>query len=171
MIKNKFVHELDLNLDLEELTNVAINSEIITGRPSHHRLVADNDYLSKLKNEFPFLSPVFNIYKFKQGVGLPVHVDSERMCALNIPICNADHADTVFYEQDDNGTIEVNSGPFIQPVKGNLKEAFRFKLSRPTLVNTKIPHSVLNDGTDTRIIISWSILKPMTFEECILCLQ
>jgi hypothetical protein len=93
------------------------------------------------------------------------------MCALNIPICNADHADTVFYEQDDNGTIEVNSGPFIQPVKGNLKEAFRFKLSRPTLVNTKIPHSVLNDGTDTRIIISWSILKPMTFEECILCLQ
>jgi hypothetical protein len=167
MIQNNFIHEFDLNLDIEQLTKIALNAESVTGRPSHHRLVTDNPYTMYLKNKYPFLSPVFNVYNFIPGRVLPIHTDADRLCAMNIPICYTEDSFTMFYSKDPNAQLEYDEQRIINYVKSRVEEVFRFTLTRPTLINTTYPHSVVNNGTDTRVIISWSVLRPMTFEECV----
>lgn len=171
-MQNQFICENILNLDIQYLKSMIDNDEQSIGPHKHHRAVKDDPYLTELKNQFPFLSPIFNVYKFSPGRGLPVHIDGARFCAINIPIYNTENASTIFYDIDDNNTqLEYDEQRILHYVKGTVTEVFRFTLTQPTLINNTKPHSVTNNGTDTRIIISWSILKPMTFEESIVCLQ
>jgi hypothetical protein len=172
MEKNNFICELDLKLDINYLKEMVLEKQDANFKLApHHRLVKNDSYLTKIKNQFPFLSPIFNVYKFPSGKGLPVHIDGDRFCSINIPIYNTENSNTIFYDMDNNSRLEYDEQRILHYVKGSATEAFRFTLTRPTLINNTKPHSVMNNSLDTRIIISWSILKPMTFEECILCLQ
>lgn len=166
-MRNQFIFENILNLDIQYLKSMIDKDERHVGLHKHHRAVKDDPYLTELKNQFPFLSPIFNVYKFSSGNGLPVHIDGARFCAINIPIYNTENSSTVFYDIDDKARLEYDEQRILHYVKGPVTEAFRFTLTQPTLINNTKPHSVTNTGTDTRIIISWSILKPMTFDQCV----
>jgi hypothetical protein len=170
MIRNDIIYEFDIDLDIDQLRDLALNTESIPGMPHHHRLAQDNDYTISIKNKYPFLSPLFNVYKFVPGRVLPIHVDADRFCAINIPISHTQDSVTMFYSKDTNAQLEYDAQRIINYVKSPVDEVFRFTLSRPTLINTTYPHSVINNGTDTRVIISWSVLRPMTFQECVTCL-
>jgi hypothetical protein len=166
MIRNDFIHETDLQLNIEYLKQlVDRREEKISGLLDYHRLVKNDPYLSSLKERFSFLSPVFNVYKFEPGKVLDVHVDADRFCTLNIPISNTVDSTTVFYELPEKSNLEYNEKRILYTVKSPVKESFRFTLTKPTLVNTSFPHSVTHYGKETRIIISWSVLKPMTFAD------
>jgi len=170
MIHNDVIYELDIDLDIKQLTDLALNTEPIAGFSHHHRLAENNSYASSIKDKYPFLSPVFNVYKFPPGKSLPIHIDADRFCAINIPICHTEDSTTFFYNKDANALLEYDQQRIVNNVKSPVNEFFSFTLTHPTLINTTYPHSVINSGPNTRIIISWSILKPMTFEECSLCL-
>ena len=170
MIRNSVIYEFDIDLDINQLTEVAVSSDSIAGLPQHHRLVKNNSYTTEIKNKYPFLSPVFNVYKFIPGRVLPIHIDAERLCSINIPICHTEDSTTIFYNKDNNALLEYDPQRMVNYVKNPVDELCRFTLIRPTLINTTYPHSVINSGEHTRIIISWSVLKPMTFEECVQCL-
>lgn len=171
MLQNQFIYETILDLDIQYLRNMVEREDQSAGPHKHHRLVKNDPYLTEIKNQFPFLSPVFNVYKFPSGKGLPAHIDGDRFCAINIPIYNTENTSTVFYDMDETAQLEYDEHRILHYVKGSITEAFRFTLTRPTLINNTKPHGVINTSSDTRIIISWSVLKPMTFEECVQCLQ
>jgi hypothetical protein len=50
-------------------------------------------------------------------------------------------------------------------VSGEIKEVYRFALTRPALIRNDVAHDVKRyNATDTRIIASWGVGG--TFEEC-----
>lgn len=165
MIQNNYIHELDLDLDIDYLKKLVDRDKPLDGTFKHHRIVANDSYLTEVKNKFPFLSPIFNIYKFEPGKIVKTHIDGDRFCAINIPIYNTEESYTVFYNKDDNLELEYDEQRILHYVKGCPTEAFRFTITKPTLINTTVPHGVVNFGKNTRIIMSWSVLKPLTFEK------
>jgi hypothetical protein len=171
LIKNNFICELDLDLDMDYLSKIAMTSQQNDNSPAHHRFVKDDIYLTQIKNKYPFLSDVFNVYTHAAGYSVPIHIDASRLCAINIPICNTEDSSTIFYEKDDTAILEYESRRILNLVKSPTKECFRFTLLKPTLINTTYPHSVINNGSNTRIIISWSILKSMSFQECLMSMS
>lgn len=163
---NKFIYETDLSLDMDKLRKLVDEDEHQQMAYAHHRLVANNEYLSSIKNQLPFLSPVYNIYRFESGRVVRTHIDGDRYCTLNIPVYNTENSHTIFYENSDSYETEYDEKRILYYIKNPPEESFRFTLTKPTLVNTTYPHGVLNEGDKTRVIISWSILKPMKFEDC-----
>jgi hypothetical protein len=155
--------ELDL-ARLKQITLANLNTRV-PGLASHQRLVSSDEYLLSLNNKFPFLSNLYNIYEAPQRYVTPVHVDSARFCALNIPIINTENSYTVFYKPSDELVSTKITHRAYHLVNSNVTEVFRFTLTSPTLINTKIPHGVLDSGDETRIIISWSISDQYSYEE------
>jgi hypothetical protein len=168
---NDFIYEVDIDLDINYLTNIALTGNKIKDLATHHRLVADDPYLLNIKNKFPFLSDIFNVYVHPPGYSVPIHIDAQRFCAINIPIQNTKNSNTIFYKKDNNLDIEYESRRIINLVKSPTEECFKFTLTKPTLINTTYPHSVINNSDKTRVIISWSVLKPMTFQDCLVSMS
>jgi hypothetical protein len=166
LIKNNFIHELNLNIHNDHLKQLLSDDRVFDETHPHHRLVKNVDFLSKIKDHYPFLSPIFNIYKFESGQTVRTHIDAGRYCTINIPICNTKDSFTIFYEKEESAELEYDTRRILNYVNSPVKELFRFTLCRPTLMNTTYPHSVINYGKETRMILSWSILKPITFDEC-----
>jgi hypothetical protein len=158
---------VNLDLDMDILTDIAISSRPLKDLAAHHRLVKDFPYMTQLKNKYPFLSTVFNVYKHPSGYSVPIHIDADRFCAINIPICNTEHSETIFYVMNNDVEVKYDSKRILNQINSGVTECFRFTLLKPTIIDTTKPHSVVNYGSETRIIISWSVLKPMTFQECL----
>jgi len=165
VIRNNFICELDITISNKILKDVIDTDQLVNGMFKHQRLVENNKHLANIRNQYSFLSPVYNLYKFEPEQIVPIHIDAGRFCAINIPICNTENSDTIFYEKNENAELEYDEKRILHYVKSPVKESFRFTLTRPTLIDTSFPHSVVNYGKETRIILSWSISKPLTFEE------
>ena len=155
-----------IDLDYDYLRNLVYTSKPIEGRPNHHRLVEDDEYMTMVRNKYSFLSPIYNVYRMKGG--LPVHVDAARQCTLNIPLVNTENSTTIVYEPVASETIrDAMTVIHIITDRTNLVETLRFSLDRPTLFNTTVPHEVVQQGNDERISISWSISSEYSFEEAV----
>lgn len=168
MIYNQHIKELNLNFDLGLLQQSVLLSKPIPGSPPHHRSVADNKFLSSIRNKFPFFSPVYNLLRLPENQEIPVHVDADRFCALNIPILNTSNSYTIFYNWVPPIITEYDEKRIMHRVKSNIEECFRFTLLRPTLINngdSNHPHGVVHFGPGERVIISWSLLKSMNFNQ------
>ena len=167
MIDNEYAFTPLIELDLARLKQITLANlnTRVPGLASHQRLVSSDEYLFSLNNKFPFLSNLYNIYETPQRYVTPVHVDSARFCALNIPIINTENSYTVFYKPSDELVSTKITHRAYHLVNSNVTEVFRFTLTSPTLINTKIPHGVLDSGDETRIIISWSISDQYSYEE------
>jgi hypothetical protein len=109
---------------------------------------------------------VWNFYDFEPNRTLNCHIDSERSCALNIPLKGTSQSSTMFYNLPIDPALEYDHTRKLNWVNNYNKDdkVFEFTLERPTLINNSIPHSVKN-GPSRRIIISWSITKDINFEE------
>jgi hypothetical protein len=162
MINNEYVYELDLDLDIDYL-KTKIHSTLENGE--FQQLIEDDAYFNNLKSLYPFLSSKFNIYCSLPRSSIPLHVDANRNCALNIPLENTKRSFTVFYKFIESPVLEYNSKFIFNNVKSKVEETFRFTLTKPTLINNAVPHNVINYSSNQRIILSWSILPEYTFDK------
>jgi hypothetical protein len=170
MIRNQFVYELNIDLDMEYITNMVMNKqkETVDGRAVHHRLVKDDPYMLSILKQYPLLSPVYNIYPLPAHIGIPLHIDTDRSCALNIPIKGTEDTHTIFYDGE-NINLEYDEKRIYDLVKSPVNEVFRHTLIRPLLINNTTPHEVTNNKNSKRITVSWSFQKGVTFEQAIRC--
>jgi hypothetical protein len=166
MIDNDYIYELDIDFDIRYLLNLITKYKQDTTLLKHQRLVANDQYLTGIKNKFQILSPIWNFYDFEPNRVLNCHIDSERSCALNIPLTGTLQSSTIFYNLPKLANLDYDDTRKLNWVNGctDNDKIFEFTLSRPTLIKNSIPHSVKN-GPSRRIILSWSITKDISFEE------
>ena len=166
-MKNKYIKELDLNLNLNYLIKLSLTTEgnLIDGHRNNHRLVAADPYMSKIKEIFPCLSPIYNVNHLREGVPFPIHMDSDRNAALNIPIQNTANSFTTFYENPPDAKLKYDNERILHEFLSPVDEVFRFTLNKPTIINTSIPHSVIHPEPGDRVILSWSFLNLYNFEQ------
>lgn len=167
MINNNYVYELTDEFDTDYLRQLIHKMKTSYSLLPHQNLVDSDSYLSSIKKKYPFLSSVFNVYQTAPSRSIPLHIDSKRNCALNIPIMNTEASYTVFYKhKDDTDNILKNVPERVYDlVESPVEETFKFTLTNPALVNNSVPHKMLNFGNKTRIIISWSVQEQYSFEE------
>ena len=171
MIRNEFIYELDIELDMDYITNLVTKKqdESVNGRASHHRMVCDDPYMMSIKNRYPLLSDVYNIYPLLPYCGIPLHIDSSRSCAFNIPIQGTEGTYTVFYEKAGPLKLEYDERRIYNLVKSPVDEVFRSTLIRPLLINNTIPHEVINHKNTMRLTLSWSLNLNVTYQQAIEC--
>jgi hypothetical protein len=167
MIDNKFGFYPDIDLDLDQLREIVLRrvSDASVDLKPHQRLVEHEPYLVELRNRYPFLSTLYNIYLTGAGRDIPVHIDSGRNCALNIPIHNTEDTHTVFYSVEDAGDVTNIEKYVFDFVKSKTQEIYRFTLTQPTVMNTKIPHSVIGHPWHDRIVMSWSVEGNVSYQD------
>jgi hypothetical protein len=169
LIQNEFVYELDIDLDMDYITKLVLKKqdETVQGKARHHRMVFDDPYMTSIYQKYPLLSPVYNIYPLPANMGLPLHIDTDRSCAFNIPIQGTEGTDTIFYETVGPLVTVYDTKRIYDLVKSPIIEKFRHTLIRPLLINNSKPHKVTNNKDTMRITLSWSLNKDITFEQAI----
>jgi hypothetical protein len=167
MINNDCAFTASINFDQEQIKKEVFKNlnSVPPGLASHQRMVSSSEYLSLLQNQYPFLSNLYNIFKSAQSFITPVHIDYYRNCALNIPISNTQNSHTVFYKLLDPIQLRYIPERVYSLVESPMTEIFRFTLTEPTLINTKMPHGVLDSGDQNRIIMSWSVNDKYTYDD------
>jgi len=167
MINNEYAFTPNIELDLKQISQIVLANlhTEIPGMASHHRLVGSDEYLCLVREQYPFLGNIYNIYSTSQNYITPVHVDAARNCALNIPIINTENSHTVFYKTNNNLETKEISKRVYHLISSEVIEVFRFTLVKPTLINTKMPHGVLDSGDQNRIIMSWSVNNDYTYND------
>lgn len=166
LIKNQFINELDLEFNQNRLLEI-LKTKKNRGDLYHFQYPYDLDpYTVAIRQQFPFLSSIFNIYKTISKLQSPIHIDAHRQAALNIPLYGTDDSLTIFYTRDNCSNMEYIPNQFSYYIKSQVTELFRFTLTRATIINTTYPHSVIN-GNHIRAILSWSILPEYSFEDII----
>jgi hypothetical protein len=95
-------------------------------------------------------------------VGKPVHektLDSKYALAINVPIKNTELTRTAFYEYIDGPVKNLEFGSFNIVYryygKANLKEIDSYSLTEPVILNTSIPHSVINPTDKDRFVLTF----------------
>jgi hypothetical protein len=166
MLNNDYACEFNLDLDMPYLRKLVLETDhpAIEGLHPHQRLVELDDYMRSLKERFPFLSAMYNIYDCHPGVDIPLHVDAARDCAFNIPIIGTEDSHTIFYKTIDGEESEFSPSRVYNIITSPVEETFRFTLTKPTLINNTVPHAV-KTGNQRRVIISWSVVKQYSFEK------
>ena len=167
MIRNEFIHELDIDLDMDYITRLVTEKQnkSADGLRKHQRKVSDDPYMSSILTKYPLLNNIYNINLVEPFTAVPLHIDSFRSCALNIPITGTGGSHTIFYRADDAVLEHAESNQF-DLIKSPATEIFRFTMTRPVLLNTKIPHKVINVKNYSRLTVSWSFQKT-TFQEAV----
>lgn len=166
MIRNQFIYETNFEFDSQLLNNSLAIKQHNNGLRYFQYPHNLTDYTKQIKEQFVFLSPVFNVYKSIPNLVGPIHIDSHRSAALNIPIYGTENSSTIFYKHMSNLDMIYNPLQFYHLIRSQVDECFRFTLSRPTFINTTYPHSVIN-GPTPRAILSWSVNPEYTFEDII----
>lgn len=164
MIDNEFIFETGLTFDSAYLLDLVTRSITYKNTKQHQRLVKDDPYLDSIKQQIPVLSSIWNFYKIEPYAGIPVHVDAQRNCALNIPLQGTDQSLTSFYKSVGPENLVYDSTKVLHWAKHDLEKIFEFSLTQPTLIKNNVPHGVIN-GPHRRIILSWSINLDLSFEQ------
>jgi len=171
MNSTNLIYAPDVELDIEYIRTLVFDEQFKSqvGLAPHQRRVKDDHYMTSIRDQFPFLSELYNIYTIHSGKGIPLHIDAARNCAFNIPISGTEESDTIFYKLEDNVELEYDAARVYNLVRSPVTEIFRFVLLHPTLINNLIPHEVINRGISNRVILSWSVQQQYSFEHaCVL---
>jgi hypothetical protein len=166
-MNNQYIFYPSFDLDLEKIKKIVFKNlyKLVPGAPTHHRLVKNEPYLVDLKTRYPFLSNIYNIYPTNPGYVTPIHICPGRSCALNIPIEYTEDSHTVFYELCEPKESIHNTDRVYDVINSDVKEVFRYTLTRPVIMNTLLPHGVFGGPDKMRIIMSWSITFDVSYEE------
>jgi hypothetical protein len=175
-MKNKNFYELDINtcelaaFNYQKLFySLAISKQ---ETPNSYLEVDKIPELISLHKLYPFFNDEISIFKVdgkhSDNSKWPIHIDSGRRSALNIPLINCDvKSITSFYEKPKlfkNNLVPIEEY-HISIVTGDLNIIEEFNLLKPTIINTSTPHSVKNNGTGYRIIMSWGSM--LNFNELV----
>ena len=161
MIDNDFVYELPFDVDTKQLLSMVSNVRNNKLKKHQHH-VEDYPYIADIKARYPILGTIWNFYYFKPNTGLEPHIDGKRTAAVNIPLSGSEFSRTTFYKSDSEIILAYDNTRVLHSIKSRLDPVFEFTLSRPTLIRTDVPHSVIA-GNEPRLIISWGVIK--NFEE------
>lgn len=158
MIDERFIFLPNMELNISKLKDIVFRNLYISelGLASHQRLVNKEEYLVDLQNKYTFLSNFYNIYPTPASQIVPIHID-KRGCALNIPIQYTEDSYTVFYEPKDKLEMTYSIPRIYNIIESEMIEVYRYTLTEPVIMNTKLPHGVFGGPRTTRIILSWSI--------------
>lgn len=162
------IPEIAVNIkDLQEVYKHNVNEwasyGVYKNNSLHTQYVSlDNTVIKTILNQFKDYSIVENIKFFKTLAKGEIHSHTDkRKVAINIPVIVDDTSYTVFYEQTDTfETPKINVGDKVQDVnakkfkKGKVVE--RVYLNKAICLNTNVPHGVVNEGDNDRVILSIS---------------
>jgi len=169
MIDNFYVYETPDFLDVPYIHNLVMTKlkhEFV--EKGYVRIDTDTDeYLTAVRAKFPFLGNWLNIYHTPPNGYIPLHIDGHRLAAFNIPIQDCNETSQTIYYEPVTGELEkvYKADERHYRVSGEIKEVYRFALTRPALIRNDVAHDVKRyNATDTRIIASWGVGG--TFEEC-----
>lgn len=180
MINNQYVKELCLYPELIDYL-VKLGNEWITQEwidaPAPVALKNSDDFplyikghpmLEEFQKRHPTLKNFIKLMKIEPGI-CPPHIDGMRECTLNIPVHNCTNETlTRFYENykvvdekwlDSFGAAGPKlwkSNKYIKHIEGG-ELIYQFSLTQPALMNTQIPHDIINQSNDYRIIWSWTL--------------
>ena len=160
-MNNEYIFTPTLDIDLEKIKEIALRrlSMPIEGMAVHQRNVSDEPYLVEVKEKYPFLGKIYNIYPTLADAVIPIHICPGRGCGLNFPIQYTTESHTIFYKfiTDNYTSLGHEDKVYDTFNPAHVEEVFRYTLEVPTLMNTRIPHSVISGPNEQRIILSWSI--------------
>jgi hypothetical protein len=96
---------------------------------------------------------------------VPVLTDFPPTNAINIPMENCDSSLTLFYELIDETAEDVyypryNCGGHEHT---NVKEVFRFELSRPAVLRINVPHAVHNPHNEPRVVATFRFYNDIEY--------
>jgi hypothetical protein len=170
MLNNYYVYETPDFLDLPHIHNLVMKKlETDFVKQGYVRInVNDDAYLKSVQERFSFLGEWLNIYHTRPQGHIPLHVDGHRLAAFNIPIDGCDEtSQTIYYESATETPLEKVYKPDERHyrIRGEVREVYRFALTRPALIRNDVAHDVKRFGaTKIRIIASWGVTG--TFEQC-----
>ena len=172
---NKYIYKLNIPINIEEIKRITRGDiyKVFDAAHQHHRQINNHPYLVELKNKYPIMGDTYNLYRLINRNDLEPHTDSDRNCAVNIPVSNTENSHTVFYSSTRTDNTQYHQRRIYDEfVPSELQEEFRFTLLEPTIINTKQIHGVINSGPDNRIsvyriIFSWSVLPQYSFEDAV----
>ncbi len=145
-----------------------------------HHYVGDNchyssdEFFTKIKEKYPFLSDNVTFSATKAGTIPLTHIDAPRNCTFNFPIHNCgEGAPTVWFDLPGpyyvNFLGEKEHGYFT--VLGKKVPITSYTLDsekgKACLFRTTLPHCVVNQSRDNRIIVTWSVDDFKMLEEII----
>lgn len=163
MVDN-IVQELNELFDVKYIQHLVKNLQGTKLLP-HQNNVEQDQYLLSVKNKYPFLGSIFNVYRLPPKTKMMIHIDAKRNAAINIPISGVENSFTIFYKFIGEPKLKFIDRQVLYMVDSPVEEIFRFNLKNPTLINNSIPHNVDNFGNDIRIIFSWSIQHQYSFSD------
>jgi hypothetical protein len=149
-IDGKFITD---DRELFHLTFIKPSQSQSSGMLKYQRKVEDYPYMTEIQKQIPILGSIFNIYIFLPNEIVKTHIDSNRLCALNIPLSNTSDSSTFFYNRVSNKKQYISNRTLDEVEEGD--ELFRFNMNKPVVFNTTIPHKVINHQLNYRISISW----------------
>lgn len=160
LINEDYIFIPNIKLNLDTLTEIVFRNLHISepDLASHQRYVNKEPYLIFLKNQYPFLSNLYNIYPTPPNHTVPIHICPNRGCALNIPIQYTEDSFTVFYTPKEEIKKTYIIPRIYHIIESEMEEVYRYTLDRPVIMNTLLPHGVFGGPDNTRIIMSWSII-------------
>jgi len=159
MINNQYIFLPNMNLDIDKLKEIVFRNlhSLELDLATHQRYVDKESYLVELRKQYPFLRKLYNINPTAPGYTVPIHICPNRGCALNIPIHYTEDSYTVFYEPKDKLEMTYSVPRIYHIIESEMMEVYRYTLTEPVIMNTKLPHGVFGGPKMTRIIMSWSI--------------
>lgn len=184
-IKNVNVDQEVINFLINRSKKILTKEWIDTPVPLSLRFTDENDLvadnypvLKKFRDRHPRLISVLKLYKVEPGL-CAAHLDNHRQCALNIPVFNCnDGTLTRFYKNyktvsekwlesfGAHGPATWYSDDYITYIDGG-ELAYQFSLTAPTIMNTTIPHDILNTTKTYRLMWSWSFEPDCSFSNAV----
>jgi hypothetical protein len=163
----------EITFDIKQLQEVYNNNArewasygVYKNNSLHTQYISlDNTIIRIILNQFKDSSIIENIKFFKTLAKGEIHPHTDkRKVAINIPVIVDDTSYTVFYEPTNTfETPKISVGDKVQDVnakkftKGKIIE--KVYLNAAICLNTNIPHGVINEGNNDRVILSISFKK------------
>jgi hypothetical protein len=177
MFDNEFIYETKYSFDLpffiqlgkKHITKQWRNSvlpETLRYADQNPLAVKGIPYLENIRKIFPKLNPVIKLFVISPGT-CPAHIDEKRSCTLNIPIKNCNEKTQTYFLKEykvvEKTVIQYGLGSFLPQESNEFLsyvedgyKTFSFGFNKPTLLNTKEPHGMINDTSENRLLWTWS---------------
>ncbi len=165
-MNEKYIFYPNMEFDVTKLQEIAIRNmhNFDSNLKTHQRKIENEPYLVELKNKYPFLSSLYNIYTTSPGYITPIHICPGRGCALNIPVIYTEDSYTIFYELKGEVIKKYSEQRIYEIIESDTFEVYRYTLDRPVIMNTQLPHGVVGGKKGPRTIMSWSIGLDYNYE-------
>lgn len=164
----KMIDNIDFNLEFfrtlfaETITDEWKNAKGKYGlrfADMHPVYVHKHKELQSIKNMIPNLGDHIKLIKIDENSTMPAHKDMNRTSAINIPAHNNSIDCVTNFLKDATPTEYIGnakSNEYVQYYKNGTVEESYSLVDIPVLLNTTVPHEVINKGNVSRFAWTWA---------------